>query len=324
MGRRSIWANSEIIDLTRKFAVATDEVWRLQNLDDPECIHFRKIADVGHYRAHRTTRQGIYVCTPSGILLGSLNTHSVEKVKNLLLTSLKKYDELETDERRLENPRSILPDHRWEQSKPAKGLELTMYARDLPTSGKPDDNQDSNWNQDRVWFSKSEARQFLPEDLSRLQADQMYSVPANLVARIAKFSIVDTVKGQTTHYSFDEVKQSKLSATVKHFDEATIQLNFVGQTQAASKGSRNRDMPHGIQTNLLGTALFDRQEQNFVQFEIVAVGTRWGRTVFNGRSKQLEQSPVGFAFQMTPPDAPLIAPSFLYAYDAKWVKRPKW
>ena len=322
MGRRSIWSKPDIIELTKKFAVATDEVWRLQNLDDPECIHFRKIADVGHYRAHKSTRQGIYVCTPSGVLLGSLNTHNVGKVKNLLLTSLKKYSELDSDQRLLKDTRSILPDHRWEQSKPVDGLELTMIARDLPASCKPGEPKDSEWNQDRVWFSKSEARQFLPADLSGIKKEQQYSVPTNLVARIVRFSIVDTVKGQTTHYKLNEVRESELTATIEHFDETTVRIAFKGQTDAESKGSRGQDMPHGIQTKLLGTALFDREKQRFDQFEIVAIGSRWGRTVFNRRSKQLDETPVGFVFQMTPPHAPSIAPSFLYAYNAKWVKRP--
>ncbi len=323
MGRRSIWSDPKIIELTRKFVAVTDEVWRLQNCDDSECKHFQKIADVGHYRQHKSSRQGIYVCTASGILLGSLNTHNVDRVTSLLRLSLEKYNDLKPKERLLDDATKILPSHRWEQSKPAVGLELTMFARDLPTSGDPSDAPYSNWNQDRVWFSKSEARRFLPADLHHLKTGDTYSVPAELVARFARFNIVDTVNGQTTHYSSKEISGSALTATIKQLDEARIQLKIAGQTHAESNTSRGRNMPHGIRTRVFGHATFDRHKELFTQFEIVAIGSRWGQTTFNRRSRKLDESPVGFVFRITAPDAPTIAPAFIYAYDAKWLTRPQ-
>lgn len=322
MGRRSIWSQDAIIELSQQFVAATDEVWRLQNGTDPECKHFQKIADVGHYRAHESTRQGIYICTPSGILLGSMNTHNANAVRNMMSEALRKYAVMDQDERRLPKDADIKPDHRWEESYPADGLDLTMIARDLPESCNPDDECQSAWNKDRIWFSKSEMQQFLPEDLSQVEAGTRYDLPEGIVNRIVRFSVIDTAKGQTSYYARKEVAESRISATVESVDAVQVRIRLDGKTRATSPTSRGREFPHGIETELLGHAVFDRKQQQFSELEFVALGKRWGRTVFNGRHRQLEESPIGFVFRLTPKDAPLIAPSFLFAYRANWIKRP--
>lgn len=320
MGRRSIWSNEEVIELAKQFVSATDEVWRLQNNDDPECEHFRKIADVGHYRSHKSTRQGIYVSTASGKLLGSMNTHNVDAVIKMMKDCLKQYADMPRSERLLQSVSIVQPKHRWEQSYPEGGLDLTMVTRDLPKSGSPKAEKGRAWNQDRIWFSVEEVKNFLPNNLDAAKPGDQYMLDVELQNRLTRFSIIDTVRGQTSYYSDDEVGESQIWVTVNAVSEGQIELQFHGATKAESATSRGRDYPHGIATKLLGTATYNRASQKFESFQWLLLGTRWGRTVFNGRHKMLEPSPVGFVIQLTPEDAPLIAPSFLFAYRAKWVK----
>ena len=145
---------------------------------------------------------------------------------------------------------------------------------------------------------------------------------SELVRRFARFSIVDTIRGQTSYYSPEEVDQSSISAQITHVTSGQVQIEFQGATLASSGTSRGRDMPHGIQTQLLGAAVWDLAENRFTTFDLVAIGERWGRTVFNGRRDQLERSPAGFVFRLTDPESPRIAPSFLFAYRADWIKWP--
>ncbi|MCH8148173.1 MAG: hypothetical protein IH987_09320, partial [Planctomycetes bacterium] len=65
-----MWTDERIIRLSSEFVPVADEVFRLQSHADPESRFFQSIADHGHYRAKGGTRQGIYVCTPNGKLLG--------------------------------------------------------------------------------------------------------------------------------------------------------------------------------------------------------------------------------------------------------------
>lgn len=323
MGRRSIWSKEAIIELSEQFVPATDEVWRLQNGSDPECRHFQKLAEVGHYRNHKSTRQGIYVSTPSGILLGSLNTHNTAAVLEIMRQGLKKYGSMDPERRKLSKDSEFQPTHRWEGSYPDGGLDLTMYARDLPESCDPVDKCQPSWNQDRVWFTPSEARKFLPENRAEIVAGAQHEIPELIVSRLARFSVIDTVRGQTSFYAAKDVADSKLSIRVEDVNGSVVELSIRGSTKGESNTSRGRNLPHGIETNLLGQAKYDLDKNSFSQFELVAVGTRWGRTVFNGRSHQLEKSPVGFVFRLTPDNAPLIAPSFLFAYGVDWVQHPK-
>ncbi len=323
MGRRTIWANDDVIELSKQFVAATDEVWRLQNGDDPECKYFREFAEQGHYRGEGSTRQGTYICTPSGILLGSMNSHNADSVLKMMQVALKKYELLEPKQRLLAADAKILPDHRWESSYQPDGLDLTMIARDIPESCNPKDSAEVAWNQDRIWFSKDETQKILRGDIENIQRGDKLELAPVFVARLARFSVIDTVRGQTSYFGEDEVAGSTVHATVTAIRDNRVHLRLQGQTVAESPTSRGRALPHGMHTKLLGTAIYDRGRGQFSSFELVAIGERQGRTVLNGRHRQSDKSDVGFVVRLTPRDAPLIAPTFLFAYDADWVQHPE-
>lgn len=322
MGRRTIWANQEVVELAKEFVPATDEVWRLQNGSDPECQHFRNFAESGHYRGDRSTRQGTYICTPSGRLLGSMNSHNPQAVVKMMRKALQDYKAMDPAKRLLPPGDSVEPTHRWEASHQPAGMDLTIFSRDLPESCDASESAHVAWNQDRIWFSADELAWFLPPRNSEVKVGDHYPIELPAVQRMTRFNIVDTVRGQTSFYQPQEVQASKLEGWVTAVTDQQIQIRFEGQTRAESGVSRNRELPHGIKTDVLGHATFDRKQKRFEKFEWVALGERWGRTVFNGRHAELEKSPIGFVIRLTPPDAPLIAPAFLFAYDAAWVEHP--
>ena len=64
-GRRSVWSDSRIINIAKEFIPTTDEVWRLQRVEDKDAIIFQEMANTGHYRRAGGTRQGMDVQTSS-------------------------------------------------------------------------------------------------------------------------------------------------------------------------------------------------------------------------------------------------------------------
>ena len=56
---------------------------------------------------------------------------------------------------------------------------------------------------------------------------------------------------------------------------------------------------------------------------MVALGRRWGHTRFNNRRNAGESGPLGYVFRLASEKTPRVAPTFLYAYEADWVKRPR-
>lgn len=323
-GRRSVWSDARVRELAREFVPVADEVWRLQRGNDAECLFFQRSVNRGKPITDGGSRQGIWVIAPDGKLLARINSNSAERVLETLREGLAAWRAIPPDERRLPADAKLKPEHRWEFDFPEDGLVLARIARDLEGETK---SSDERWNRDFTWFSRAEARGFLPDEPV---AGASHAVPAKLVLRLARFALVDNVRGQTIPYARQEV-DAELVATVVRRDRDRVALRLSGSSVAFAKGPwllgdnlwlPTREWPHGIRVALVGEAEFDLAAGRFVGFELVGLGTRLGRTQFNGRSKGPETSTVGFhlALERSPRR---IAPTFLALYGAAWVRLPK-
>src|SRR5262249_55000897 len=157
------------------------------------------------------TRQGIYVCSASGKFLASINSNSPDRVLAMLEQGLKAWEDLRAEERRLSAKSEIKPRHRWEDSFPKDGLVLSVITRDLPADCDPSKPCAPKWNQDRVWFSKGEARDWLPRDP---KTGDRHPLPQELLARLTRLHLVDTVNGQTSPFSSGQVAGSQIATEV--------------------------------------------------------------------------------------------------------------
>ena len=139
-------------------------------------------------------------------------------------------------------------------------------------------------------------------------AGESHKFPVALVRRIVRFHLLDYVYGQTLPYAEADVKKAELTATVIKRDEGCVVLKLAGETHAET-GTR------GVRMKLLGQATWDIETGYFVEFEIVAVGTRWGGTRYNFRQNELEEAPLGIVLTMAgkaPEDR--VPPAFVYRY----------
>jgi hypothetical protein len=303
-----------VLKRAAKFVPAADEVYRLQNLKtgtDPECRLFQKFAELGHYRRPGATRQGTYCVTPSGVLLGSINSNDPKRIADLLEKSLAKWGTLRREERLLPaDPREQLADiKRPERHYPEGGLVLNVTSRDLPREGGKASPATAGWrelawNQDFAWFTKAEARQFVPADV---KVGKRQALPVPLLHRIACAHLIDNVRGQTSPFEESQVKKARLGAEVTAVDGDVVSLRLEGETRAAMEGRRE----HGLDMRLLGKATFDLAKGRFLTFELVAVGSRWGRTQLNGRRGDTDPAPIGVLFTLAT-DSPCerVAPAF--------------
>lgn len=278
------------------------------------------MANHGHYGGRPgSTRQGIYVCSPSGKFLASVNTTNPGRVLEMMQDGLAAWEKLPAAERRLSAESAIKPRHRWEDSYPSDGLVVNVISRDLPEQCDPHAPCKVKWNQDHVWYSKEEARSWLGNDP---QQGDVHQLPEELVARLARFHFVDNVKGETPRFSRDGVKGSQISTEVVKRIGPLVELKISGLTKGvAAEGWWQSS--NGVVTRVLGHATFDLERDAFVKFEMVALGRRWGFTRFNGRSRDPESGPLGYVFRMAAPRAHRIAPTAIGAYEADWVIRPQ-
>jgi hypothetical protein len=291
----------------------------MQNLKtgtDPECRLFQKFAELGHYRTPGATRQGTYCVSPSGVLLASINSNDPRRILDLLEKSLAKWETLSREERLLPtDPRKQLSEiKRPERYYPEHGLVLNVTSRDMPRDeGEVKAKEpkaaraswrETAWNQDFAWFTKAEARQFLPAE-PMVGAKQ--DVPVSVINRIACAHLIDNVRGQTSPFDESQIKKARLTAEVTAVDGNAVTLRFDGETSTAVDGPRQ----HSLDMRLLGKATFDLTKGRFVGFELVAVGVRAGRTQLNGRRGDTDPTPIGILFTLAG-DGPCerIAPAF--------------
>jgi hypothetical protein len=318
-----------------QFVPAADEVSRLQRGSDPECRLFQKVAEQGHY-AGRTvpsgTRQGTYATAPSGVLLASINSNDPERMAGMLEEALARWQTLSREERLLpEDPRASVGElSRYEEFYPRNGLVLRVNSRDLPRQEQAADWRGSAWNQDYTWFTKDEARLLVPE---KPVAGQRREVPELIPHRIARCSLVDNVRGQTWPYAPEDVRHARLTSEVIAVDGDVLTLRLTGATQTVAEGiwciAGYRDMHNptpqkrGFEAHLSGGAKYDLKQEQFVAFEMVALGTRFGGTQYNGRHDDLAPAPIGVAFTLAG-DSPAerVAPAYLHSYG--WAGLPEY
>jgi hypothetical protein len=309
------------------FVPVADEVYRLQTGTDAECKLFQKFAEQGHYGGitqPSNTRQGTYAVTPGGVFLASINSNRPEEVATMLRRALEKWKTLPREERLLAEslPAQNSDLSRAEKFYPKDGLVLQVHSRDLPREKEATGWRGQSWNNDFVWFTGAEARQFLPESVV---PGAKHDIPESLVRRIASLHILDNVRGQTQTFAERQVEKAKLTAMVEKVEEDVATLKVEGETRTNAEGMWSiagyRDLKNptpqkrGIETKLLGKAKYNLKQERFVAFEMIGLGTRWGGTQYNGRRDDLAPAPIGYAFTLTEgKPAERVAPAHFSAY----------
>lgn len=310
-------------------------MWYLHNQKGPECDLFRAFCEKGHYGGRTkptNTRQGIYAVAPSGEFLASVNTNDAKAMARMLTKALEAWDALPKERRFMEKPPAADPEGRWRTEKwhPSDGLVLRQFVRDLPREKPGADTQRERyftkaWNQDFAWFRKAEARSFLPE---KPEAGARRDVPEALVRRLARFHLIDIVRGQTSSFPDACVEKAELSVEVTAVEGDVVSIKLAGATTTRQKmstgvkgyGDMNdpKERERGYEAKLLGRATYDLQKEKFVAFELVAVGSRWGGTLYNGRGDDLDPAPMGIVFTLAGEQpADHVAPAFVWEYGWK-------
>lgn len=291
---------------------------RLQRGSDPECVYFQQMANQGHAGGGPGSRQGTYVFAPSGKFLASVNSNNPERILRMLEEGFAAWEQLSEADRQLTDDSLIKPEHRWEDSYPADGLALRVINRDLPANCDPSAPCTVAWNQDQVWFSQREASGWLGSDP---QPGDTHAVSRAIVSRLARLHFIDSVRGQTGRFSEKGIAGSEISTTVLDRTGSIVKLKIAGRTTGAAPEGWWQSA-NGVVTRLLGYATYDLATKKFTEFEVVALGRRWGYTRFNGRRGDDETGPLGFVLQLADPTGYRIAPAAISRYDADWVKRP--
>lgn len=306
--------------------LATDEVWRLQGGNDfnqyqksggsdPECICFQKMASQGHYGAGGGTKQGIYLCTPGGKFLASINSLSGNAVAAVLERGLSKWT---TEQLGIGTTPAATstPSHRWEWSYPEHGLVLKQTTRYLSDSPRPLAERDKRFNFDFVWFDPSEVMMFIP---SQPVIGMEFQLPKTLFERFACYHLIETAHGESGIYHSNEVTGT-FQGKVIDVKPGSLKIQVSGNCHSLSNRKEYRGLSPAkqIKIEFHGSFLFDRLDKEFDQFELIAKGR-----IFNSADENTSSRSIGWYFKLADPDKPAerLSPTHVHAYGTEWVKQ---
>ncbi|RZP30668.1 hypothetical protein EVA23_02420 [bacterium] len=287
------------------------------------------MANEGHYQRVGGTRQGIYVCSPNGILLNSINSLNPDDVLKMIEDGLEMWNSLPVSDRNI--PSNSIPEarHRWENSYPENGMVLNLSKIDLFTDPPIQSERSERWNRDYVWFDNQETRLWLPENPN---IGDIYNLPEILLNRLFCFHLVDNTRGQTLPFAPQEIKESKIEIEIQDIRNSLIEIKITGNSMAVSKGpwllgendwTPSYELDHGMSTNLLGYASYNVELNKFTKFEMVSIGKRKGKTQNNGRKNSPDSGYIGFYFTLAKDRrSERIAPAFVDVYNADWIVQP--
>jgi hypothetical protein len=259
--------------------------------------------------------QGIYVVTPSGMLLAFCQRdHDPDSIAKLLRKALDRWkalgrnDRLGTETARQVRTATRRPDP------PRGGLVLELFVRDLPRKTGPVAREfAAMWNRDFAWFTEEEVRSMIPQGRT---PGERHRVPDKLVRRLARLHLLDSVRGINDARPFDDkhVEKAQMFMDVVKVEGDVLSLRIEGATRAVepplvdARGSgRPDEKERGYDARLLGHATIDVRQNKFRVFDLLAIGPRWGGRGYahSMRQDDLEPQPMGVAFRILPPSEPV-------------------
>jgi len=268
VGRELIFSNPEIAALiTERFVAYAGDQWYLHRQKDGVGAYFWKVAQQGHNARlpEDSTRQGVYAANPDGTLLASDHFRpQAAAFLAMLNRSLSRAKELGRE------PAVIsgvdVPDLRYTRVPPADGLILNAFTR------IPSESTRSSWTpnqavgRDHVWLSREEAAALKP---ASWKVGTRMPVPAAVAERLARFHLVDNVRGEPPMWNRDQIRELDLSLRV--VDPAAGLLTLSGKARMETQ-----DGKRGYEARLQGNLVVNRQTDRISRMDLLTWGEAWG------------------------------------------------
>lgn len=243
------------------FAGNTNEL-QVSKWESPEKTWFLSTASKVHPGALKgVTAQGFYVVGADGqAYVFSMHGRQRDEFMKLLDDGVAKFNASPSVPVKLD----ILPVKRWTQTRPAGTLTVRTIARITPMpEGCSDKN--SGIGRDHYWLFPDDVR----EVLSR--KSDTFAMPAQMARRIARFHLVDDVRGEPTRWRYDDIRvldiqMTRLSDGVYRFEGLYKITNNEGHGKTEK----------GIAGRIRGELLVDTVKRVATGFEAIAEGYAWG------------------------------------------------
>jgi hypothetical protein len=319
----SSFSDPEIIaSLKGKFIPATDNDWYNRRRKDAAGEFFRSVADQGP-RKGDGTRQGHYILTASGKLLGFNNNRATDRRKAFIADALAKWEALPEAEKKpgAIDVKPLVPsksDPKFHASPPQGGVVLVASERILKkdAAGKwarcTADDDANGWGHlaavDRMWIQKNEWTELLATGKTG------GPVAAALAHRLLRYHLIDFTRGEPPFWKREEIRTLKLKISPLgkpgHYKLQGVALLATAADPAKAE--------RGFEVALLGKIETDKTGKP-TRFDLVGLGEHWGEGTYT-KGARPGRSPLGIALSLADPKkaADLIRPQGSHWLKGYW------
>lgn len=289
--------------------VCTDD-WYTRRRQDAEGEFFRTMATAAGKKGEGgATRQGIYVFTADGTVLGYKNAgQDPEVMKKVFRDALAKFDQL-PDEKRKGGAVKV-PDHgkldaQYTRTPPAGGLIVRVNARILDQkegefyAGVCKTTGGDKASRDFLWLTKDEVKSLAP---AKAEEGHSYPLPATVAARVARFHLADNTRGEPNFWKADEVRDAKWTLTVTKATADAVEMRLDGSVILSTTPDPT-DADRGYTAKARGHLRWLPKKGTFDRFDVAVVGDHWGEGTYT-KGARPGRSTLGFAFTLADPSKP--------------------
>lgn len=305
-----VWSDPEIIALSKQFVPVAEEVqllypedqWSMQRVKDtPGHQLFRRFGEQVPKQDwnHPGTKQGIYMMGPQGEYLGAKFAGSgdprdiARRMRAALATWKGVADQKGYAGLAIPAGPPVVP-----PEVAGKPMVLRVALRDLPrgpgdrSGARREDLPPSDmwmdfikwaWNENWIAFDQPSA--WVPKGRE--------PEPVPLFRRLAMETLVDNVRGQAPGWRPEFVREATLTMRRVGVLDGIWTIEYRGSARLDSGGA-------SYAPRLFGTAEWDPKAGRFRRFDLLAIGPRAGKAVFNQRENDPGPAPMGVAFQLVP------------------------
>lgn len=235
------------------------------------------------------TSQGFYVAGADGTCYGFNNNRTVDRVREFMNAALSSYAGKPPKDVRIGEP--VRGDC---GPLPPKGAAvIDVYARIVPL---PDGASAANRavGRDTLWIETEELR-------AMAACDGDMELPAALAARIARFHLVDNVRGEPDMWKPADVRRARFVLRPRDAERGLFALH--GDFEL-----RRGDDSRGMIGTISGEAAFDKARERLTTFRAHAKATAWGAGTWTP-DPPAGRFPMEFAFVLRDDDSrALVAP----------------
>lgn len=327
-GRALAFSDPEIVKMaTEDYVPVACDDWYQRRRQDAEGKFFRDVSDQGPRGHQSATRQGIYLLTADGELLGWKNAGQNPRVmREALRDGLAKWARLPEERRRpgaVKVPDAGAQDGGYDRKPPKNGLIVNVHARALEkdeTAGVADavckvgDGDEAS--RDHLWLTEAEWRSLLPPKGAK--AGDTFPLPPAIGRRIARFHLIDNTRGEPPMWQAGDVRKAGLKLAVERSDGEKVVLRLEGSVLLATNADPSA-AGRGYDATLLGYVGYNPKADRIDRFDVVALGDHWGEGTFT-RGARPGRTPLGVAFKQASGDEPgdTVPPQAAREVNAYW------